>query len=47
MAWNFTKTDSVTDFVAAIYGEDLNFIKTYSFIDPVTAIYSKGLELYK
>ena len=47
MAWNFTKTDSVTDFVAAIYSEDLNFIKTYSIIDPVTAIYSKGLELYK
>ena len=47
MAWSFTKTDSIADFVAAIYGKGLNFIRTSSATDPVTAIYSIGLELYK
>ena len=47
MAWNFIKTDSIADLVAAIYGKSLNFIKTDSATDPVTAIYSIGLTLYK
>ena len=47
MAWSFIKTDFVTDFVAAIYGKDLNFIKTDSASDPATVIYSIGLKLYK
>ena len=47
MAWNFTKTDSIADFMTAIYGKGLDFIKTYSVTDRATAIYSKGLKLYK
>ena len=47
MAWSFTKTDSIADFVAAIYGKGLNFIRTDSATDPITAIYSIGLKLYK
>ena len=40
MAWNFTQTDSIAGFVAAIYGKGLNFIRTDSATDPITAIYS-------
>ena len=47
MAWNFTKTDPIADFVATIYGKGLKFIKTDSTTGPVTAIYSIGLKLYK
>ena len=47
MAWSFTKTDSIADFVAAIYGKSLNFIKTDSATDPATAIYRISLTLYK
>ena len=47
MAWSFTKTDSIADFVAAIYGKGFNFIRTDSTTDPITAIYSIGLKLYK
>ena len=36
MAWSFTKQDSITDFVAAIYGKGLNIIKTDSATDPIT-----------
>ena len=47
MAWSFTKTDSIADFDAAIYGRDLDFIKTDSATGSATAIYSIGLKLYK
>ena len=45
MAWSLTKTDSITDFVTAVYGKALNYIKMDSVKDPVTAIYIIGLKL--
>ena len=47
MTWSFTKTDTIADFVSAIYGKGLNFLRTDSATDLIPAIYSIGLKLYK